>query len=225
MVSRCHKFGLVLSQAVDMTDIVRTSHSAPRSPHLAVSPFDHRPLDHGTLEHRSGGTFEGMSEQLAVTVRPATPGDAEDIARIWYDAWADGHRDHVPEALLRHRGRDQFSSRAAQRVPHSWVGEVDGRPVGFVSVEDDELEQIFVDSGARGTGLAARLLEVGEAAIHDAGHRRAWLAVVAGNARARAFYEKHGWHDAGSFAYEAQTGDGPIPVSCRRYEIDLAERS
>jgi hypothetical protein len=48
-------------------------------------------------------------------------------------------------------------------------------------------------------------------------HSKTWLAVVAGNARARAFYERTGWHDEGPFDYAAATDDGPIAVPCRRY--------
>jgi hypothetical protein len=53
-------------------------------------------------------------------------------------------------------------------------------------------------------------------------HTRAWLAVVAGNARARAFYERHGWRDAGPFIYHAETEAGAFPVPSHRYEIDLS---
>ena len=45
--------------------------------------------------------------------------------------------------------------------------------------------------------------------------------MVAGNARAWAFYEREGWAVAGAFAYQAQTDGGPIEVPCRRYTIDL----
>ena len=43
------------------------------------------------------------------------------------------------------------------------------------------------------------------------GHDTAWLAVVPGNARARAFYEKAGWPDEGPFDYAAE-GEQPIAV-------------
>lgn len=49
------------------------------------------------------------------------------------------------------------------------------------------------------------------------GHGRAWLAVVAGNARARAFYERTGWYDEGPFDYAAAGEDGPIAVPSHRY--------
>ncbi|QYG91904.1 GNAT family N-acetyltransferase [Iamia sp. SCSIO 61187] len=152
------------------------------------------------------------------TIRRAAPGDAEPIARVWYEAWSDGHTGHVPDGLLAHRRPEHFARRAVDRVEQSWVAEIDGEVVGFVTVEGDELEQIFVLRRARGTGVATDLLRVGEDAIHAAGHEVAWLAVVAGNARARAFYERQGWVDAGEVAYEAGTDDGTFIVPCRRYE-------
>ncbi len=46
----------------------------------------------------------------------------------------------------------------------------------------------------------------------------AWLAVVVGNARARRFYEKHGWHDDGDLPYEVTAGETTFISPCRRYE-------
>ena len=104
-----------------------------------------------------------------------------------------------------------------------WVAESRGQPVGFVVVKGDEVEQIYVDRTARGTGVAARLLRMAEAEIRRAGHRHAWLAVVAGNQRARAFYARLGWRDAGPFSYLAETEIGPLAVPSHRYEIDLTD--
>ena len=167
------------------------------------------------------GPVQRDDDEWVVAIRPATDDDVATMARIWHEAWGDGHRGNVPDALVRHRGRDQFLPRAAERVAHSWIGELDGIAHGFVTVADDELEQIFVVGAGRGTGLATELIERGKTVIRDAGHAQGWLAVVAGNARARAFYEREGWVDAGAFAYQAQTDAGPIDVPCRRYTIDL----
>ena len=68
----------------------------------------------------------------------------------------------------------------------------------------------------RGTGVAAALLGEAERQVRANGHPRAWLAVVAGNVRARAFYERSGWRDEGPFDYAA-AADVPISVPCRRY--------
>jgi hypothetical protein len=65
------------------------------------------------------------------------------------------------------------------------------------------------------------LLHKGEAEIRHAGHRGAWLAVVAGNQRARAFYARLGWRDSGPMSYMAETEDGPLAIPTHRYEIDF----
>jgi GNAT superfamily N-acetyltransferase len=88
-------------------------------------------------------------------------------------------------------------------------------------VVGDEVEQVYVASEHRGTGLAAALLEEAERLVAANGHRRAWLAVAPGNARARRFYERSGWTDEGLFDYPAATADGPMPVPCHLYVKDV----
>jgi hypothetical protein len=80
-----------------------------------------------------------------------------------------------------------------------------------------EVEQVYVAATYRGTGVAGMLLTEAERLVGMHGHDRAWLAVAAGNARARQFYERQGWSDEGPFDYPAEGPDGPIPVPCHRY--------
>lgn len=96
------------------------------------------------------------------------------------------------------------------------------RVIGFVTVHEDEVEQIYVAEDARGKGVANELLRHAEQLI--AGRfGLAWLAVVAGNTRARRFYERNGWHDAGAVDYAAEITGGTMPVPCRRYEKEMTE--
>src|SRR5690606_9930053 len=97
------------------------------------------------------------------TLRPARPLDADAIAVVWHDAWRDGHIGHVPDALLAHRTLDQFRERVPERLSSTTVAEVDGEVVGFVTVQDDELEQLFVAADARASGVADAVLRRGEA--------------------------------------------------------------
>jgi ribosomal protein S18 acetylase RimI-like enzyme len=150
-------------------------------------------------------------------LRPATADDAPVIARIWYDGWQDGHLGHVADELVALRTRESFDRRAAQRAGDTVVATVDGAVAGFIMVVGDEVEQVYVASEHRGTGLAAALLDEAERLVAANGHRRAWLAVAPGNARARRFYERSGWTDEGLFDYPAATADGPMPVPCHLY--------
>ncbi len=154
----------------------------------------------------------------AIDLRPATPDDLDVLADIWRDAWRDGHAGHVPDELVELRTPGDFRRRLPERVERTTVAVLDGEVVGFVTVTGDELEQLFVADRARGTGTAAALIDHGEQQIAR-DHDRAWLAVVAGNARARRFYERQGWVDHGGFAYRA---DG-ITVPCLRYEKPVGQ--
>jgi ribosomal protein S18 acetylase RimI-like enzyme len=153
----------------------------------------------------------------AATLRPATAADAAAVARIWSDGWRDGHLGHVPAELVGARTEASFATRAAERVGDTTVAVVAGAVAGFVMVVGDEVEQVYVAAEHRGRGVADALLAEAERRVAAGGHGRAWLAVAAGNARARAFYERAGWHDEGPFDYGAAVPGGTVVVPCRRY--------
>ncbi|MGH3392194.1 MAG: GNAT family N-acetyltransferase [Actinomadura sp.] len=165
----------------------------------------------------TGYAEEMSADSAAVTVRPASPDDSAAVAGIWQHAWRDGHLGHVPDELLAARTPESFSSRAAHHVKDTAVAVVDTVVAGFVMVIDDEVEQVYVAAHHRGSGMAAALLAAAERLVRENGHERAWLAVVAGNERARRFYERHGWIDEGLFDHQAPGPTGPIPVPAHRY--------
>jgi ribosomal protein S18 acetylase RimI-like enzyme len=152
-----------------------------------------------------------------LTLRAATPDDVEAIATLWHRGWLDAHLGHVPESIRQHRRLVDFRKRVPPRVHQTTVATIASSIVGFVTVHDDEVEQIYVAENARGGGVANALLRHAEQVIavrFEAG----WLAVVPGNTRARRFYERNGWCDAGTIDYAAETTGGTMLVRCRRYE-------
>jgi GNAT superfamily N-acetyltransferase len=155
-------------------------------------------------------------------VRPASAEDADPVAVIWEAGWREVHTGVVPAALVDARTSASFRRRAADRVADTLVAVVDGAVVGFVMTEGDEVDQVYVAPTGRGTGAATALLSAAEERIRSGGHRAAWLAVVGGNARARAFYGRQGWVDEGEFSHDAPGPDGPISVTAHRYVKDLA---
>lgn len=158
---------------------------------------------------------------MTFTIRSATPDDIETIATVWFAGWADGHAGHVPDALVQHRQHENFRALVPTRIRNTTVVEVDDAGVvGFATVIDDQVEQIYVKREARGTGASTTLLDHAESIVAKK-HQVAWLAVVAGNTRARRFYERNGWHDAGPLDYLAETQHGRMPVPTRRYEKRL----
>jgi GNAT superfamily N-acetyltransferase len=164
-----------------------------------------------------------MSAVFGPTLRAAASGDIETIAAVWHSGWRDGHIGHVPEALLPHRHLEDFRRRVPPRLPDTTVATIAGQVVGFVTVKEDELEQMYVVAAARGTGVADVLMRHAEQVIA----RRfdtAWLSVAVGNARARRFYERSGWRDASAIDYRAEIEGGTLPVPCRRYEKQVTRQ-
>ena len=156
------------------------------------------------------------------TIRPAGAADMAAVADLWHEGWHSGHAGHVPEGLTAVRTLEAFHERTPARVADTTVALGDsGELLGFVMVVGDEVEQVFVGPGGRGTGVAAVLLAEAEKRVAAGGHAQAWLAVVAGNARARRFYEKCGWVDEGDLPYEVTAGGRTWTSPCRHYTKDL----
>jgi ribosomal protein S18 acetylase RimI-like enzyme len=162
-----------------------------------------------------------LMARVDVKLRRAEPADAADIAGIWRLGWRDGHLGLVPQALVEARTDESFRSRAAERIGEMTVAVVDAAVAGFIVVAGGEVEQVYVSAQHRGTGVAGVLMHEAERQVRANGHTRGWLAVASGNARARSFYERAGWHDEGPFEYAAATENGPIGVPCHRYGKDV----
>ena len=152
-----------------------------------------------------------------IQMRPARPADTATIAEIWETGWRDGHLGNVPELLVAARTPESFRTRAAECLPKATVAEIDGEVAGFVMVGRDEVEQVYVAAPHRGGEVAPLLLAEAERLVAAHGHDEAWLAVVVGNARARRFYERRGWADAGDLPYEVAAGGTTYVSPCRRY--------
>jgi ribosomal protein S18 acetylase RimI-like enzyme len=159
-----------------------------------------------------------------INIRAANDDDAPAIAEIWFAGWRDGHLGNVPDALVAARPHERFHSVARENIPATTVADVDGEVAGFIVVVEDEVEQVYVGAAHRGTDVAAALLAEAERQVASAGHDVAWLAVVPGNARARRFYERQGWHDDGLFDHHAPSADGPIATPAHRYAKTVGHR-
>ncbi len=156
-----------------------------------------------------------------MNVRDAEAGELADLARIWYDGWYDAHAQIVPAELAAFRTLESFRERLRAALPNVRVAGPAGAAAGFYIVKDDELYQLFVSAQSRGSGVAAALIADAEARLHDAGFGTAWLACAVGNERAARFYEKAGWHRAGTREYSAETSSGEFILQVWRYENPL----
>ena len=154
-------------------------------------------------------------------VRVADGAEVRHLAQIWFDGWKDAHLQIVPAELARLRTLESLAGRMQAAISHVRVAGPRGAPVGFHMLKGDELYQLYVAAGSRGTGTAAALIADAEACLRAGGVQAAWLGCAIGNDRAARFYEKNGWHRAGTMVEQLETSSGEFPLEVWRYEKRL----
>jgi GNAT superfamily N-acetyltransferase len=156
-----------------------------------------------------------------VTIRDAEEADLDKLSRLWYDGWQDGHAEVVTAELKRLRTLQSFRERLYEALASVRVSGGAGEPAGFHMVKHDELYQLYVGASARGSGVAAELIADAEAQLLRSGIKIAWLSCAIGNNRAARFYEKCGWHRAGTMINYLETPEGIFELETWRYEKTL----
>jgi ribosomal protein S18 acetylase RimI-like enzyme len=145
---------------------------------------------------------------MSLALRPARPEDAPALAEVHVASWRDAYAGLVPpEALASftvERRTERWAAMLAEPDGRVCVlAELDGRVAGFhVCSRPDpagvaELSGLYVHPRALSRGVGSALLADCLARLRRAGARTIELWVLEGNARARAFYERHGFVDTG----------------------------
>lgn len=173
-------------------------------------------------------------------IRLAKTTDARGLAEVRVRGWQVGYEGIVDAGFLAAMSVDQNEERWREiieaRAEQICVAVVDGRVVGFASSGPCRLESgddktldttVFAEPGtigelygfyvhpdSWGTGVANELHDHAIEALRADGWGRLKLWVLADNARARRFYERHGWTADGATAALTIPG-APIEV---RYE-------
>lgn len=151
-------------------------------------------------------------------LRPARPADAAALAALHVGVWRQTYAPLAPpqavarlDEALRRR---QWTAALADPDRETWLAEGGGGLLGLVSAgapteplfgARGEIKHLYVATEARRTGLGARLLEAGRAALAQAGFAGTGLGVVRENTPARAFYAAMGGREAGGY-----TDPGPL---------------
>ena len=157
-----------------------------------------------------------------MNIRPAEASEIRALAHLWYDGWQDAHAAIVPATLARARTLESFAKRLEAGLGDVRVIGPVGAPLGFCMLRGNQLYQLFVAAEARGVGVAAALIADAESRLFRSGAASTWLDCAIGNARAARFYEKSGWHRAGTVVSHLDTVDGPFDIEVWRYEKRLA---
>ncbi|HYH19506.1 MAG TPA: GNAT family N-acetyltransferase [Azospirillum sp.] len=122
---------------------------------------------------------------LRIVTRHAAAGDGPRCARIFLD----GRRRAFPWQPAERFGLDDYYDCVEDETV--LVAEVDGRVVGFVSIDRPQrvVHNLFIDPDWQNRGIGTALLREALASLNGP----AELTCAARNAAARAFYEHNGW--------------------------------
>ncbi|MBD7956202.1 GNAT family N-acetyltransferase [Microbacterium sp. Sa4CUA7] len=171
---------------------------------------------------------------MTVRIREATADDAPAIAAIRITTWRAAYAGLIPQRAL-HRldiHRDADNRRRRWDVAHAdprhvdLLAFVDDEPVGWAAVgtpldaddgdgdgdgdsDDGQLYAIYVLPEHWDAGVGRALLTRAEQALREGGFARGQLWVLAGNDRAAAFYERHGWLEDGTRKLEVILAGSP----------------
>ncbi|MEV4757458.1 GNAT family N-acetyltransferase [Micromonospora sp. NPDC049559] len=169
---------------------------------------------------------------MDLTLRPAVAGDLPAVGALHQRSRVAAYRDLVPAEALAAISPESMGRWWTERWPYErethllTVAERDGSLAGFTYVgpaetgEPDvgELYAIHLDPLEQGRGVGRALMIDALATLHGRGWRHAVLWVLAGNERARRFYERGGWRPDG---VERQGNIGPAVTRQLRYRRDL----
>jgi len=146
------------------------------------------------------------------TIREATPADAVGFARSQIDAWRAAYDGILPDAYLAGMDHERLTAGWEHRLAGVGVGVrqlalcADGAVIGwsgFGTPRDDvgdgvgELHAINVSPAYWSRGFGSVLFSHSVRELAEMGYHRGYLWVADGNARALAFYGRHGWQADG----------------------------
>lgn len=168
----------------------------------------------GARAGRPATRTRGSQVNDALTVRWATPGDAEAIARIHVRSWRATYTGLLPDEILAgldvRRRTEDWRGWLSQEPPalHTLVAESCGDLTGFLAMalpardaeeaEDvAEIPALYLDPNRRRRGIGRALMGAALAEMRARGYREAVLWMLRGNAGAAAFYDATGWRDDG----------------------------
>lgn len=118
-------------------------------------------------------------------IRPATPADAEVVARINRESRAEA-MPWLPDLHTPEEDVAWFRNLLAGEP--AWIFEENGEAVGYAAMKDGELHDLYVAPGAQRSGVGGALLAHVQAANPQG--FRFWA--FRDNTRARAFYDARG---------------------------------
>ena len=155
---------------------------------------------------------------LEYSLRACETGGEEKLALVGAASFLEAFAGVLPgEDILAHcrnqHSLEKYAALLALKETRACVAELKGAPVGYAMLcppdlpvattpDDIELKRIYLLHRFQGTGIGAALMEWSIETAREMGRRRLLLGVHDGNARAIAFYRRHGFEEAGTRTFQ-----------------------
>ena len=140
-------------------------------------------------------------------IRLANPGDDTlEISKIYAQSWKAAYKGIVPQKYLDSLPEDRWAFKLTQSAFHSMLVIEDGSYIGtssFGAAREEEwagwaeIISIYLLPEVFGRGIGGQLLGAVLTELSHIGYHKVYLWVLEGNARARRFYETHGFRCLG----------------------------
>jgi ribosomal protein S18 acetylase RimI-like enzyme len=157
-----------------------------------------------------------------IVIRPGVPADASVLAELAARTFRETFGpDTAPEDMAAHLGKAYGTAQQTQELADpdmtTLMVEVDGHLAGYAQLRTGpapacvtgespmELWRFYIAQPWHGRGVAQALMQRVELESLRRGGRTLWLGVWEHNARAKAFYQKSGFMDAGSHVFMVGT--------------------
>lgn len=146
---------------------------------------------------------------MSLVIRKAMPSDAAAMADIHMRSWSAAYAAIIDEEAiaLANAKRPELWRRILSGSHDAYIALSDGVPAGLMSVHASrdadrpaagEIGGLYLAPEYFGRGIGAQMMQFGLAELRRSEFREVILWVLAGNARARKFYEKCGFRPDGA---------------------------
>ena len=121
-------------------------------------------------------------------IRPYREEDFEIVARFWFEAIQAAEPELVQRMGYEFTGaREYFKTVVAEN--QMWVYELNNIPVGFLGIQGDYIDRLYVDPNHHRQGIGKALLDH----ARKLSPQHLWLKTDQANKMSRPFYEKDGF--------------------------------
>ncbi|MBI3167624.1 MAG: GNAT family N-acetyltransferase [Chloroflexi bacterium] len=115
--------------------------------------------------------------------------DFEIVVRFWFEAIEFAEPEIVQRMGYEFQGAREFFQNEIVPKNQIWVYELDGVPVGYIGMQSDYIDRLYVDPKFHRRGIGLALIEHARSLFPN----HLWLKTDQANKISRVFYEKNGF--------------------------------